>query len=386
MDFTKAELTRYARHFPLPDFGIEGQMRLKKGSVLVVGAGGLGSPVLLYLAAAGVGRIGIIDADKVDDSNLQRQVLYTTEDVGQFKVQAAKKRLLALNPHIQIETYCYDLRSDNALEIIGLYDVVADGTDNFASRYLVNDACVLCGKVNVYASIFRFEGQVSVFNFTNKEGERGVNYRDLFPAPPPPDLVPNCAEGGVLGVLPGIIGSMQANEVLKILSGFGEPLAERLFVFDAASFSTRILKVFKNPNYEPITQLIDYDVFCGVKVGLNGLSFKNNNSERRNDKSIDVKTLHRWRSLNLDFQLIDVREPYEYEVGNLGGVSTPLSILTEKLDLIDRGKPVVVHCKTGARSAKAIEQLEALGIKNLLNLRGGIQAYAIEIDSTITVI
>jgi sulfur-carrier protein adenylyltransferase/sulfurtransferase len=394
MNFTKAELTRYARHFSLPDFGLEGQMRLKNGSVLVVGAGGLGSPVLLYLAAAGVGRIGIIDADKVDDSNLQRQVLYTTEDIGQCKVQAAKKRLLALNPYIQIDTYTYALRRDNALEIVEKYDVVADGTDNFATRYLVNDACVLCGKVNVYASIFRFEGQVSVFNFNKKvdeKEERGVNYRDLFPAPPPPDLVPNCAEGGVLGVLPGIIGSMQANEVLKILSGVGEPLAGRLFVFDAASFSTRILKVVKNPNYQPITELIDYDVFCGVIKTENSTNTIKNTlkspvSGEKDGKSIDVKTLHRWRTLNLDFQLIDVREPYEYEAGNLGGVSTPLSILTEKMDLIDRGKPVVVHCKTGARSAKAIEQLEALGIKNLLNLRGGIQAYALEIDSTITVI
>jgi sulfur-carrier protein adenylyltransferase/sulfurtransferase len=387
MNFTKAELSRYARHFPLPDFGIQGQMRLKNGSVLVVGAGGLGSPVLLYLAAAGVGRIGIIDADKVDDSNLQRQVLYTTQDIGQYKVKAAKERLLALNPNIQIETYCYELRSDNALEIIGLYDVVADGTDNFATRYLVNDACVLCRKVNVYASIFRFEGQVSVFNYTNKEGERGVNYRDLFPAPPPPDLVPNCADGGVLGVLPGIIGSMQANEVLKILSGMGEPLAGRLFVFDAASFSTRILKVVKNPNYEPITQLIDYEFFCGVKKKVDGLNpNKKHKTDRTNDKSIDAKILHRWLSLKFNFQLIDVREPYEYEFGNLGGVLTPLSILTEKLDLIARDKPVVVHCKTGVRSAKAIEKLEALGFKNLLNLRGGILAYANEIDETITVI
>jgi sulfur-carrier protein adenylyltransferase/sulfurtransferase len=218
-DFSREELARYARHFVLPEFGIEGQRRLKNSSVLVVGAGGLGCPMLLYLAAAGVGRIGIVDPDRVDDSNLQRQVLYTTSDVGKYKVEAAKERLLALNPHIKIETYPFGLTSANALKIMGLYDLVADGTDNFPTRYLVNDACVLLGKVNVYASIFRFEGQVSVFNFSKNKEERGVNYRDIFPTPPPPGLVPDCAEGGVLGVLPGIIGSMQASEVIKILSG-----------------------------------------------------------------------------------------------------------------------------------------------------------------------
>ena len=380
MTFSTAELTRYARHFVLPDFGMEGQQRLKNGSVLVVGAGGLGSPVLLYLAAAGVGRIGIIDADKVDDSNLQRQVLYTTKDIGIFKVKAAKKRLLALNPHIQIETYPFALTSANALKIIALYDVVADGTDNFATRYLVNDACVLCEKPNVYASIFRFEGQVSVFNFTQNDGTRGVNYRDLFPAPPPPNLVPNCAEGGVLGVLPGIIGSMQANEVLKIVSSVGEPLAGRLFVFDAASFTTKVLKVFKNPNYKPITSLINYDVFCG----LNPQTLK---AERKEDlESLSVQELYKWQTQNVDFQLIDVRESYEYEVGNLGGILTPLSILSEKVHLIEKNKPVVVHCKSGARSAKAIAELKLLGFKNLLNLQGGILAYAKEIDKTLTVI
>jgi sulfur-carrier protein adenylyltransferase/sulfurtransferase len=379
MNFSTAELTRYARHFVLPDFGMLGQERLKNGSVLVVGAGGLGSPVLLYLAAAGVGRIGIIDADKVDDSNLQRQVLYTTKDIGTYKVKAAKKRLLALNPHIQIEIYSHALTSANALKIINLYDVVADGTDNFATRYLVNDACVLCGKVNVYASIFRFEGQVSVFNFTHKNGERGVNYRDLFPAPPPPDLVPNCAEGGVLGVLPGIIGSMQANEVLKIVSGVGEPLAGRLFVFDAASFSTRVLKVFKNPNYTPLKELIDYDIFCAAPQPPKG-------EPVQDLESLSVQELYNWKTQNVDFQLIDVREAYEYEVGNLGGVLTPLPILSEKVNLIERNKPVVVHCKSGARSAKAIAQLKLLGFKNLLNLQGGILAYDKEIDNTLKII
>ena len=367
--FSKEELARYARHFVLPEFGIEGQKRLKNGSVLVVGAGGLGCPMLLYLAAAGVGRIGIIDADRVDDSNLQRQVLYTTKDVGKYKAEAAKERLLALNPHIQIESFTTNLTSDNALEIIENYDVVADGTDNFPTRYLVNDAAVLRGKVNVYASIFRFEGQVSVFNYSKNEGERGVQYRDLFPTPPPPGLVPDCAEGGVLGVLPGIIGSMQASEVIKILSGVGEPLVGRLFIFDAASFTTRVLNVSKNPNLVVPTELMDYEKFCGIKaIGNSGL-----------ETEISVSELKKMMDEKADFQLIDVREPYEYEVSNLGGILIPLSILGENLDKIATDKTVVVHCKSGARSAKAIIMLKEHGFKNLLNLIGGIVAFEKEL-------
>ena len=376
MDFSKGELARYARHFVLPEFGVDGQRRLKKSSVLVVGAGGLGCPMLLYLAAAGVGRIGIIDPDRVDDSNLQRQVLYTTDDVGKYKTQAAKERLLALNPHIEIDTYPFGLTRDNALKIIELYDVIADGTDNFPTRYLVNDAAVLRGKVNVYASIFRFEGQVSVFNFNEKNGDRGVNYRDIFPTPPPPGLVPDCAEGGVLGVLPGIIGSMQASEVIKVLSGVGEPLAGRLFIFDAANFTTRVLKLSKNPSYQPITELIDYDMFCGLK----DLNTKGVVSE------ITVQDLEKWKTQSIDFQLVDVREAYEYEAGNMGGTLIPLSILSENLDLISKQKPVVVHCKSGARSQKAIDLLKAKGFTNLINLKNGILAYSKEIDSNLMVI
>ena len=376
MDFSKGELARYARHFVLPEFGVDGQRRLKKSSVLVVGAGGLGCPMLLYLAAAGVGRIGIIDPDRVDDSNLQRQVLYTTDDVGKYKTQAAKERLLALNPHIEIDTYPFGLTRDNALKIIELYDVIADGTDNFPTRYLVNDAAVLRGKVNVYASIFRFEGQVSVFNFNEKNGDRGVNYRDIFPTPPPPGLVPDCAEGGVLGVLPGIIGSMQASEVIKVLSGVGEPLAGRLFIFDAANFTTRVLKLSKNPSYQPIMELIDYDMFCGLK----DLNTKGVVSE------ITVQDLEKWKTQSIDFQLVDVREAYEYEAGNMGGTLIPLSILSENLDLISKQKPVVVHCKSGARSQKAIDLLKAKGFTNLINLKNGILAYSKEIDSNLMVI
>ncbi len=366
MDFSKQELARYARHFALPDFGMEGQKRLKNSSVLVVGAGGLGCPMLLYLAAAGVGRIGIVDPDVVDMSNLHRQILYNVADIGKSKAETAREKLLAMNPDIAIDAFVQPLTRDNALDLISKYDIVADGTDNFQTRYLVNDACVLAGKVNVYASIFRFEGQVSVFNLS-KNDERGVNYRDLFPAPPPPGLVPDCAEGGVLGVLPGIIGSMQASEVIKVLTGIGEPLAGRLFIFDAASFTTRVLKISKNPKFEPITELIDYDMFCGFKP----------KSVEEDLKEISATELKEIMAQNVDFQLIDVREPYEYDIANLGGTLIPLSILSEKMDLISKDKKVVVHCKSGGRSAKAIAQLEALGFDNLWNLTGGIEAFVL---------
>lgn len=377
MDFTKEELSRYARHFVLPDFGIEGQGRLKAGRVLVVGAGGLGSPLLLYLAAAGVGHIGIIDPDVVDLSNLQRQVLYTLADIGQPKAVVARERLLAMNPHIHIDTYVEALTRENALTLIAQYDVVADGTDNFATRYLVNDACVLTGKVNVYASIFRFEGQVSVFNYQNTaqripmsgEGQRGVHYRDLFPSPPPPDLVPNCAEGGVLGVLPGIIGSIQASEVIKVLSGVGEPLAGRLFVFDAADFTTRVLKIRPRPDLPPITELIDYEFFCGLKPIVT------DTKSQTEMKELSVQELYYLKTAGADFQLIDVREPYEFEIANLKGDLIPLSILKEKTDLISKTKQVVVHCKSGARSAQAVTILEKLGYENVWNLTGGILAW-----------
>ena len=243
IEFSKAELERYSRHLIIPEFNIEGQRKLKAARVLVVGSGGLGSPLLQYLAAAGVGTIGIVDFDVVEDHNLQRQVLFGQKDVGRPKAEAAKERILDLNPHIKVEVHNTALTSENALEIVAQYDVVADGTDNFPTRYLVNDACVLLDKVNVYASIYRFDGQVSVFNYVDRSGNRGPNYRDLYAAPPPPGLVPSCAEGGVIGVLPGIVGSLQANEVIKVISGIGEPLAGRLFLFDALSFETRILKI-----------------------------------------------------------------------------------------------------------------------------------------------
>lgn len=355
------ELKRYARHFVLPEFGRTGQERLKAAKVLVVGAGGLGSPVLLYLAAAGVGEIGIIDDDVVDLSNLQRQVLYTTEDIGRPKVLVAKERIQALNPHLKVTTYQQRLDINNVLDLIAPYDIIADGTDNFPTRYLVNDACVLAGKINVYASIFRFEGQVAVFNYPNEDGSRGVNYRDLFPDPPDPDAIPNCAEGGVLGVLPGIIGSMQASEVIKVAAKVGEPLAGRLFLFDAASFTTRVLKIPKNPAIK-IQSLEALAAYCKVP--------------EPDVPEIDVITYQTWRNNQVPHALIDVRELAEYEIQQMGGQLVPLSQLKQRIDEIPRDIPVVIHCKTGGRSAQAIRLLQKeYGYNNLSNLSGGILAW-----------
>jgi adenylyltransferase/sulfurtransferase len=368
-----SELGRYARHIAIPEFGVQGQEKLKAARVLVIGSGGLGSPVLLYLAAAGIGTIGIVDFDTVDESNLQRQVLFTVNDLGKSKAELAKEKLLALNPHLNINVYKTRFTRENALDLVSQYDVVADGTDNFPTRYLVNDACVLAGKVNVYASIFRFEGQVSVFNYQYPDGTRGPNYRDMFPEPPPPGLVPNCAEGGVLGVLPGIIGSMQATEVIKVVTGVGEPLAGRLFLFDAATFTTRILKVQKNSQTK-ITQLINYEQFCGIEQP----------KEQRPVKEITVQELNQLMIEGADFQLIDVREPHEYAIANLDGELIPLGTVSSAANRIARNKQVIVHCRSGVRSANAIRELENLfGFENLFNLKGGILAWSKEIDASV---
>lgn len=364
ISFSKEELARYNRHIIIPDFGIEAQQKLKAAKVLVIGSGGLGSPLLLYLAAAGVGTIGIVDFDVVDDSNLQRQVLFGVTEVGKPKVEAAKARLQSLNPHINIITYNTQLTSKNALELVSQYDVIADGTDNFPTRYLVNDASVLAGKPNVYASIFQFEGQVSVFNYTDKDGNTGPNYRDLYPTPPPPGLVPNCAEGGVLGVLPGIIGSLQANEVIKIITGVGETLSGRFFVFDALTFETRTLKISKRGNTPVIKELIDYEQFCGVKA------------VEKKIKEISVDEFLEWQESGADIQVIDVREPAEYTEANINALLIPLATVSQRANEIARDKKVVVHCKMGGRSAKAIRELEEkFGFENLYNLKGGITAY-----------
>lgn len=380
--FSKAELERYSRHLIIPEFNIEGQRKLKQAKVLVIGSGGLGSPLLLYLTAAGVGNIGIVDFDRVDDSNLQRQVLFTVDDIGKSKAQAAKDRLLKLNPHINFTVYDTQLTSANALDIVKEYDVVADGTDNFPTRYLVNDACVLAGKTNVYASIFRFDGQVSVFNYQYPDGTSGPNYRDLYPTPPPPGLVPSCAEGGVLGVLPGIIGSLQANEVIKVITGLGEPLVGKLYTFDALTFESRILKFKKNAanpingTSPTITQLIDYELFCGLKQPIV--------EQKTTDlKEITAQELKQLKDTHADFQLVDVREPFEYEIANIGGELIPLGTVVDNQDRIARDKQVVIHCKSGKRSASAINALEQLGFTNLYNLKGGILGYADEVDTSL---
>ncbi len=378
--FSKEELARYDRHIIIPEFGIEAQKKLKAAKVLVIGSGGLGSPVLLYLAAAGVGTIGIVDFDVVDDSNLQRQVLFGVDEVGRLKAEAARDRLEALNPYIDIVVHNIMLTSENALSIIRQYDVVADGTDNFPTRYLVNDASVLLDKPNVYASIFQFEGQVSVFNYRNEKGELGPNYRDLYPTPPPPGLVPSCAEGGVLGVLPGIIGSLQALEVIKVITGIGDLLNGRFYIFDALTFESRTFKIRRNPanplngTNPTIKELIDYEQFCGLKT-----------VEKSTVKEITVKELYDLQVKGESFQLIDVREPHEYDIVNIGAELIPLATVAANAGRIAKDKKVIVHCKVGGRSAKAIQELQdKFGFDNLYNLKGGILAYIDEVQPELT--
>lgn len=370
--FSNEEIERYSRHLILPEFNIAGQRKLKNSKVLIVGAGGLGCPMLQYLAAAGVGTIGIVDFDVVDKSNLQRQILFTVDDVGKPKATVAAKKLAKLNPEINISSINEKLTSENALEIIKNYDLVADGTDNFPTRYLVNDACVILKKPNVHGSIYRFEGQVSVFNFQFDDGSAGPQYRDIFPSPPPPGLVPNCAEGGVLGVLPGIIGTFQASEIIKVLTGIGEPLVGRLFFLDALTFETRTMKIRKNPNLPPITELIDYEDFCGVP-GTNSIDIAEITVEELKDM------MDRGQG---GFQVVDVREPYEYEIGNLGGLLIPLGDIENRSDEIPSSGKTVILCRSGIRSQEAIERLQKLGFTNLYNLRGGVLEWADKIDKT----
>lgn len=369
--FTQEELARYARHLVLPQVGSVGQERLKRASVLVVGAGGLGSPVSLYLAAAGVGRIGIVDYDSVELSNLQRQILHATSDIGRPKVESAVKRLAEANPHVEIIPFHTRLTSENARAICEPFDVVVDGTDNFPTRYLLNDICVLLNRPYVYGSIFRFEGQVAVFDST-----RGPCYRCLYPQPPPPDLVPNCAEGGVLGVLPGMVGSLQANEVLKLLLGIGEPLVGKLLLFDALQAEMRTLTIRRDTqcpvcgDSPTITELIDYEEFCGVKPPAETAD------------EITPKRLQERLTRGDDIVILDVREPYEYQIANIGGKLIPLQELPRKLKLLDSSKEIVVVCHHGNRSAYAVEFLKQQGFRNVKNLLGGVDRWAEEVDPT----
>lgn len=375
MQLSEEEKVRYSRHLKLSQFGLKSQQKLKEAKVLVVGTGGLGAPLLQYLTAAGVGTIGVVDFDIIESSNLQRQVLFGDSDVGKKKTTTAIEKLKKQNPGVEFVEYDEMLTSSNARKIIKQYDLVADGTDNFPTRYLVNDACVLEGKPNVYASIFQFEGQVSVFNY-----EEGPNYRDLFPHPPPPGMVPSCAEGGVLGVLPGIIGSMQASEAIKVITGIGQPLSGSLFLFDALDFSTQTVSFKKNPEnplngaHPSITELIDYDEFCGIL-------------KQSETKAMDVEELKSWMDDGNKFTIIDVREEYEFEAANLNGILVPLSDLENRLSSIPKDEKTVVHCKSGARSAAAIKLLESKhGYNNLINLEGGILAWKEKFEPTMYVI
>ncbi|MCL5033642.1 MAG: molybdopterin-synthase adenylyltransferase MoeB [Bacteroidetes bacterium] len=369
------EVLRYSRHLIIPEVGMEGQKKLKAGKVLMIGAGGLGSPLGMYLAAAGVGKLGIVDFDVVDKTNLQRQIMHSTVDIGRSKLDSARETLEGINPHIVIETYETRLLSENALDLFAGYDVIVDGTDNFPTRYLVNDACVLLGKPNVYGSILRFDGQVSVF-----DAKRGPCYRCLYPAPPPPGLVPSCAEGGVLGVLPGIIGTLQALEVIKLLLGEGEPLIGRLVLFDALKFKFREMKLRKDPDCpicgdDPsIHALIDYEQFCGIVKPAPASEKVDENTE------ITVEQLKLRLDRGDDLFILDVREPREYEIVNLGAPLIPLSELPKRYGELDPSKEIVVHCKMGGRSAKAATFLRQHGFKKVKNLLGGIDAWVEKVD------
>ena len=382
-DLSSEELQRYSRHLSLPEFGKEGQEKLKNSSVLLVGAGGLGSPAATYLAAAGVGRIGLVDFDTVEASNLQRQILYGTSDVGRPKLEAAAERLQDLNPHVEVERHEVRLTSDNALGIIDDYDVVADGTDNFPTRYLVNDACVMTGTPNVYASIFRFEGQVSVF-----ATEDGPCYRCLYEEPPPPGLVPSCAEGGVLGILPGFIGTLQATEVIKLLAGIGTPLVGRLLMVDALDMNFRTVNVSTNPECpvcgdDPsVTELIDYEAFCGIDSDASSNGSADDVSDDDKVPEISVHDLKQRRDAGTAPFVLDVREPYEADIASIGADQLiPVDQLAERLDELEAGKDeeIVVHCRSGGRSAKATELLRRKGY-NASNLAGGVLAWSDEID------
>ncbi|MGB5959526.1 MAG: molybdopterin-synthase adenylyltransferase MoeB [Coleofasciculaceae cyanobacterium] len=379
IQLTKEEYERYSRHLILPEVGLEGQKRLKAASVLCIGSGGLGSPLLLYLAAAGVGRLGLVDFDIVDNSNLQRQVIHGTSWVGKPKIESAKNRIHEINPNCQVDLYETLLSSENALEIMKPYDIVVDGTDNFPTRYLVNDACVLLDKPNVYGSIFRFEGQATVFNY-----QGGPNYRDLYPEPPPPGMVPSCAEGGVLGILPGIIGLIQATETVKIILGEGRTLSGRLMLYNALEMTFRELKLRPNPERPVIEKLIDYQQFCGVTQAKA--------EEEQRQKEMSEMTVQELKQLfdsgATDYVLLDVRNPNEYQIAKLpGSVLVPLSDIengkgVEKVKELLNGHRLIAHCKLGGRSAKALGILKDAGIEGT-NVKGGIDAWSKEVDSSV---
>jgi adenylyltransferase/sulfurtransferase len=369
------EILRYSRHLIMPEVGMEGQQKLKAAKVLCIGAGGLGSPLALYLTAAGIGTIGIVDFDIVDYTNLQRQIIHTTDDVGRKKLDSAADKLKAINPYLSLRTFETKLTSANALELFKDFDIIADGTDNFPTRYLVNDACVLTGKPNVYGSIFRFEGQASVF-----ATEEGPCYRCLYPEPPPPGLVPSCAEGGVLGILPGLVGVIQATETIKLILGQGDSLIGRLLLVDALGMKFRELKLRKNPDCpacgknRTITKLIDYEEFCGIR---------GQEEPAGNDvPAITVEALKQKLDAKADIFILDVREPHEYQICNLKGYLIPVGDLPKRVNELDSSREIIAHCRSGVRSAKAVNFLRRSGFKKVYNLTGGILAWADKIDPT----
>jgi adenylyltransferase/sulfurtransferase len=371
---TNEEIQRYSRHLIMPEVGMEGQQKLKAARVLCVGTGGLGSPLALYLTAAGVGTLGIVDFDVVDVTNLQRQIIHSTADVGRKKLDSAGEKLKAINPHINICKFETRLSSENALEIFRDFDIIADGTDNFPTRYLVNDACVLTGKPNVYGSIFRFEGQASVF-----ATEEGPCYRCLYPEPPPPGLVPSCAEGGVLGILPGLVGVMQATEVIKLILGAGDPLIGRLLLIDALGMKFRELKLRKNPDcpacgtHPTVTKLIDYNEFCGIRG-------EEKPTVETGIPTMQVEELKRRLDKGDHLFVLDVREPHEYQICNIGGYLIPLGDLPKRVNELDSSREIVAHCRSGVRSGKAVAFLQQAGFKKIHNLAGGILAWADKVD------
>ena len=375
-ELTADELSRYSRHLILPEVGVEGQRKLKAARVLCVGTGGLGSPLALYLAAAGVGTLGLVDFDVVDASNLQRQIIHSTADIGRKKLDSAEEKLKALNPALKVVKHDTLLSSANALDILKDYDVVADGTDNFPTRYLVNDACVLLGKPNAYGSIFRFEGQASVFG-----AKDGPCYRCLYPEPPPPGLVPSCAEGGVLGILPGLVGVIQATETIKLILGIGEPLIGRLLLVDALNMRFRQLKLRKNPecpvcgDHPSVTKLIDYQQFCGIEPASERQSAVKNGIPQ-----VSPKDLKKRIDAGEDLFILDVREPFEYQIANIGGVLIPQNDVPKRIGEIDRNREIVVQCKSGGRSQRIAEYLKQSGFPTVSNLAGGIVAWSDEVD------
>ena len=375
-ELTQDDLSRYSRHLILPEVGVEGQRRLKAARVLCVGTGGLGSPLALYLAAAGVGTLGLVDFDVVDASNLQRQIIHSTADIGRKKLDSAEEKLKALNPALNVVKHDTLLSSANALDILKDYDVVADGTDNFPTRYLVNDACVLLGKPNAYGSIFRFEGQASVF-----AAKDGPCYRCLYPEPPPPGLVPSCAEGGVLGILPGLIGVIQATEAIKLILGIGEPLIGRLLLVDALNMRFRELKLRKNPEcpvcgaHPTVTHLIDYQQFCGLESASEAQKAVKNGIPQ-----LSAKDLKRRMDAGESLFILDVREPFEYQIANIGGKLIPQNEVPQRLAEIDRNREIIVQCKSGGRSQRIAEFLKQSGYPNVTNLAGGILAWSDEVD------